>query len=278
MYRQYQNRAKRCALTCFIGRTLTARYARRKRFVPARPRHVPALRCYLPITNGRMALAKSSSVVRMLDQRDHGIRPALGVVDVEIVAVDSQKMPQGLKSRTLVALLEGMGSRSAGHKHHAEYEDVLLTEAEEISRAPQRTFEQSVIPHKIPLSRCFHLEAVCSMTASIGSQFGSFGKGGSDVRKPLHEFATQCRVVDLTLYWAGMQNYIGRPPRRSQSQQFDAEIAIEREPTLGNFHAFLARLSYLRGHVVTRSCEFLLKRINLRIKLFCCGASPFADR
>ena len=84
-------------------------------------------------------------------------------------------------------------------------------------------------------------------------------------------------MIDFTLDWVRVQNYVGRPPLCRQSQQLFTVIAIKRQPTLGNFDALLSSFSDLRGHVVARIGELSLKRVNLGVKLFCRSASPLAN-
>jgi hypothetical protein len=47
-----------------------------------------------------------------------------------------------------------------------------------------------------------------SMTASIGSHNGSFGKGSKDLGKPRNELAAQRRVVYLALHRARPQDFL----------------------------------------------------------------------
>jgi len=47
---------------------------------------------------------------------------------------------------------------------------------------------------------------LCSITASIGSQFGSFGKGGSDFWISRQVFAAKLGVIDLAGHRAGAQD------------------------------------------------------------------------
>jgi hypothetical protein len=118
---------------------------------------------------------------------------------------------------------------------------------------------------------------LCSITASIGSHRGSFGKGRSQLWKPRDELATQRLMIDFTLDWVRAQNFVGRAPLCRQSQQLFTDVAVKRQPTLGDSDAFLAGSSDLRGHVVVRSGELSLKRVNLGVKLFCRSASPLAN-
>jgi hypothetical protein len=115
------------------------------------------------------------------------------------------------------------------------------------------------------------------MTGRIGSHRASLGKGCQDLGEPRDGIASKLRVVDLTVDWASVQNYVGRPPLCRQSQQLFTVIAIKRQPTFGNFDALLSSFSDLQGHVATRSGELSLKRVNLGVELFCCSASPLAN-
>src|SRR5713101_1346044 len=70
----------------------------------------------------------------MLDQCNHLVRPARGVVDGQVVAVYTQKMPHRFESRAFVGLLESVRSRNPGHQSDSEYNDVLFPKAKEILR------------------------------------------------------------------------------------------------------------------------------------------------
>jgi len=70
-----------------------------------------------------MARTKSSSV-----------GPPRGIVDNQIVAVLTQKMPHCLKGSSLVGLLEGVRLRNTGHQNGGEYNDVFFAKAKEVSR------------------------------------------------------------------------------------------------------------------------------------------------
>ena len=96
----------------------------------------------------------------MLDQCDHLVGPCDGVVDGQVVAVLTQKMPHRLKGSALVALLECMCSRNTSQQNDGEHNDVLFAKAKEVSRPRQCAFEQATIAQKVRLARRFDLEPI----------------------------------------------------------------------------------------------------------------------
>ncbi len=88
----------------------------------------------------------------MLDQTDDRIRPRLRVFDRQVEAVEAKKMPQRFERRTLVALLNRVSLRDAGHEPHGEDDNVILTVGERILRARQRAFEKTKIANEVVFS------------------------------------------------------------------------------------------------------------------------------
>ena len=70
----------------------------------------------------------------MLNQCDHIVGPVDCVVDGQVVAVLTQKMPHCFNGRALVGLLEGVRSRNTGHQNDGEHNNVFFAESEEIAR------------------------------------------------------------------------------------------------------------------------------------------------
>jgi len=70
----------------------------------------------------------------MFDECDHFLGPSHGVVDGQVVAVQTQKMPHRFKSRAPVGLLESVRSRNAGHQNNSEHNDVFFAKPKEVSR------------------------------------------------------------------------------------------------------------------------------------------------
>ena len=70
----------------------------------------------------------------MLDKGDHLVGPCDCVVDGQVVAVLTQKMPHCLKGSSLVGLLEGVRSRDTRHQNDGEHNNVFFAKAKEVSR------------------------------------------------------------------------------------------------------------------------------------------------
>jgi hypothetical protein len=96
----------------------------------------------------------------MLDQFDHRVRPGLRVIDGEIVSIDTQKMPQSLKSSALIALFERMCPSDPGHQDDAKHEDVFLAEAKKVAGSRHRAFEQTAIAQKVRFAGGLRLKAI----------------------------------------------------------------------------------------------------------------------
>ena len=116
----------------------------------------------------------------MLHQRDYFIGPRDRVVEASVVAIAAQKQPHRCERGALVSLLECVGARDACHQSDRKRDNVLFTEAEEIARTRQCIFKKAKIANEMALAS--FSSRLCWMMTSIGSQCGSFGKGGSDLR------------------------------------------------------------------------------------------------
>jgi hypothetical protein len=75
-----------------------------------------------------------------------------------------------------------VGPRDTGHQRNGQRNNVLFTVPEGIARARQRTFEKTDILNKVAFLASRQLEAIMSITISIGSQRGSLGKASPDFR------------------------------------------------------------------------------------------------
>jgi hypothetical protein len=107
------------------------------------------------------------------------------------------------------------------------------------------------------------------MTASIGSQLGSFGKGRQDLGETRDDLAGQLLVVDVSpdrpcpQYLGGIASAFG-----GQFEQPSTRVLIDRKPSRRDFNEFLNVLPSL----LTRYYERLLQGLGPRVEPFC-GAS-----
>src|SRR6516164_4157596 len=107
------------------------------------------------------------------------------------------------------------------------------------------------------------------MTASIGSQRGSFGKGRSDLREPCDKLAAQRFVVDITFYRMGAKDPASCDPTFGrQRQQFGAQRLIRRYPVKCRADAFLEQLPCLWVEPVSALVQFFLQLVHHRAQAF----------
>ena len=87
----------------------------------------------------------------MLDQLDGRTFPKIGVLNVEVIPVEPQKMPHRPEGGSFVALLERVRLGNSRQQSNCEHDDVFFTVSECILRACQCAFEQTDIAKKVPL-------------------------------------------------------------------------------------------------------------------------------
>src|SRR5271170_4779890 len=148
MYRPYQNRANRrgpqTALSQIMARKLAASRRRRKEYLPVAlliryTTHSASQGLSLDHerSDGAHEILLGSP---MLDKRDYFLRPRGRIIEAGVVAIGAQKQSHCCKGGALVSLLERVCLGNAGHQRNGQYDDVLFTIAEEISRACQCAF------------------------------------------------------------------------------------------------------------------------------------------
>ncbi len=121
-------------------------------------------------------------------------------------------MPHRGKGGALVSLLERVCLGDACHQRDRQCDDILLAVGEGVSRARQGAFEKAAITQRSARSPVSANSSwLCSMTASIGSHCGSFGKGGSDLWIAADDFAAQSQVDRPRLLPAGRAESLMRP-------------------------------------------------------------------
>jgi hypothetical protein len=106
-------------------------------------------------------------------------------------------MPHRSERRPFVSLLERMRLCNPSQQSYCEHNNIFLAIGEGI-------LGRANVPSSRPISRRKCRSPVSStsslffsITASMGSQRGSFGKSGSQFGEARHEFAAQCLVIDL---------------------------------------------------------------------------------
>ena len=105
------------------------------------------------------------------------------------------------------------------------------------------------------------------MTASIGSQLGSFGKGRSDVWESRDKLSAQRFVVDLAVYRASMQDLSGNiAALGSQFEEPLAQRLVRHQPGDRKLVQFLQILLCLLG-ALRLGCEPLPQGLHPRVKL-----------
>ena len=120
----------------------------------------------------------------MLDQRDDPVRPRPGVLDRQIVAVDLEELPHRHKASALVSLREGMRLRDASHQPTQRARRCLPRRSRRNCAGAPMRFQAGRGRAGSAVLRCSATARLISMTASIDSHRGSFGKGGPDFWKP----------------------------------------------------------------------------------------------
>lgn len=108
-------------------------------------------------------------------------------------------MPHRLKGGALVALFKDMRPGNPGHQRHSQGDDVLFPIGKGIAGARRRASGKPRSRKKCvsPVSSASNL--LYWMTASTGSQQGSFGKGGPQLREAPYELTAQRLVIHLAL-------------------------------------------------------------------------------
>jgi hypothetical protein len=108
-----------------------------------------------------------------------------------------------------------------------------------------------------------------SLTTSIGSQLGSFGKGRQDLGETRDDLAGQLFVIDITFDRPCPQNLDGiAPAPGGQFEQPSARVVIDRKPSYRDVHEFLNVLSSL----LARHHERVFQGLDPRVEPLC-GAS-----
>jgi hypothetical protein len=105
-----------------------------------------------------------------------------------------------------------------------------------------------------------------SMTTSIGSQLGSFGKGRQDLGETRDDLAGQLFVIDITFDRPRPQNLGGTAPAPGgQFEQPSARVVIDRKPSCRDVNEFLNVLSSL----LARHHERVFQSLDPRVEPFC---------
>ena len=87
----------------------------------------------------------------MLDEFDRRAFPKLRVLNVEIVAVQSQEMPHRAERRPLIPLLEGVRLGDTRQQPNSQRDDIFLAISESILWTCQSAFEKAEITEEMPL-------------------------------------------------------------------------------------------------------------------------------
>jgi hypothetical protein len=91
---------------------------------------------------------------------------------------------------------------------HGKRYNIFFAVGKGILGASQRAFEQTNVAEEMPLSGFLDLKPVfLNHRVAIGSQRGSFGKGGSQFGEAGHELAAQRLMIDLALGRLGTQHF-----------------------------------------------------------------------
>src|ERR1700732_3312114 len=115
MYRRYQNRETRSELICFMGAEPTRDDRANARGL-RRALDDEGAEC-----GGELLFGEA-----MFDQLHRRSLPKRRVLEIEIVAIESEEMPHRFKGGALVALLEGMRLGYRGQKSHREHDDIFF--------------------------------------------------------------------------------------------------------------------------------------------------------
>jgi hypothetical protein len=112
-------------------------------------------------------------------------------------------------------------------QRNGERDYVLFAVSEEIPRARESAVEQRTVSEEMPLALASTSSRLCSITASIGSQIGTPGKGRSDLRILCYMFAANFDTIDLAFDRPCAQFLTGAIPLLGLARQHHVEFAIE---------------------------------------------------
>jgi len=96
----------------------------------------------------------------MLDEFDGWTFPVFRVLEVEIVAIEPQKMPHRAERSSLVALLKCMRLSNRGQISDGKNDDIFFAISESVLWACQRPFEQTHVSEEVALAGFLHLKPV----------------------------------------------------------------------------------------------------------------------